>query len=159
MILAGLAYLGCRPAPLFSFFPETQGLPFPAPQGAQAPPVPAPQGQQRSGTERAASPGNGAVQGVWGATPTSRETDIWRQRRMSVSSICGNKCTACQVAHPRKIPCPHSFVLWQAITWRERLCGDPGWAYHRPEWCWQRLSVISTISVLSVAVSVVSCTK
>lgn len=41
MILAGLAYLGCRPAPLFSFFPETQGLPFPAPSGAQAPPVPA----------------------------------------------------------------------------------------------------------------------
>lgn len=46
-------------------------------------------------TKRAASPGNGAVQGVWGATPTSRETDIWRQRRMFVSSICGNKCTAC----------------------------------------------------------------
>ena len=29
----------------------------------------------------------GAVQGVWGATPTSRETDIWRQRRMSVSLL------------------------------------------------------------------------
>ena len=42
----------------------------------------------------------------------------------------------------------------------------PGWAYrkkmtesHRPEWYWQRLSTIRTISVLSVAVSVMSCTK
>ncbi|WP_300700791.1 hypothetical protein, partial [uncultured Phocaeicola sp.] len=71
---------------------------------------PAPQGQQRSGTERAASPGNGAVQGVWGATPTSRETDIWRQRRMSVSCICIYKCPACQVAHLRKIPYRYIFA-------------------------------------------------
>lgn len=56
MILAGLAYLGCRPAPLFSFFPETQGLPFLAPQGAQAPPVPAPQGQQRYGNRTRSQP-------------------------------------------------------------------------------------------------------
>ena len=51
---------------------------FPLCRGTQAPSFPAKQEQQRSGTERAASPGNGAVQGVWGATPTSRETDIRR---------------------------------------------------------------------------------
>ena len=68
---------------------------------------------------------------VWGATPTSRETDIRRQRRMSVSCICIYKCPACQVAHPRKIPYPHSFVLWQTAVWQERFCGDPGWAYRR----------------------------
>ena len=51
---------------------------FPLCRRAQAPSFPAQQGQQRSGTERAASPGYGAVQGVWGATPTSRETDIRR---------------------------------------------------------------------------------
>ena len=64
-------------------------------KGAQAPPVPGSQGQQRSGTECAASPGHGAVQGVWGATPTSRETDFRRNRRKSAFGICGNKYTAC----------------------------------------------------------------
>ena len=82
--------------PRFSFSDKAVSAISPALQGVQVPPVPAKQGQQRSGTERAASPGNGAVQGVWGATPTSRETDIRRQRRMSVSCICIYKCPACQ---------------------------------------------------------------
>lgn len=79
----------------FSFSPKGAGLFFPAKQG-----------YQRSGTERAASPGNGADKGVWGATPTSRERDFWRQRRKSLSSICGNKCTACQVVNPIDLRIP-----------------------------------------------------
>ena len=98
---AGLAYGGCRPAPLFSFSRSVQMHNFSfSPKGAGLF-FPAKQGYQRSGTERAASPGNGADKGVWGATPTSRERDFWRQRRKSLSSICGNKCTACQVAQLR----------------------------------------------------------
>lgn len=57
--------------------------------------------------------------------------DFQRSRWKSILSICGNKCTARQVAHPCKIPCRHSFILWQAITWQERFCGDSGWAYSR----------------------------
>ena len=53
---------------------------FPLCRGAQSPPFPAKQEQQRSGTERAASPGHGAVQGVWGAIPTSRNCGF-RQRQ------------------------------------------------------------------------------
>ena len=70
---------------------------FPAPRGAQAPPVPAKQGQQRSGTERAASPGYGAVHGVWGTAPTSKNglpavtlevhfEHLWEQMHCSPSS-------------------------------------------------------------------------
>ena len=65
-------------------------------------------------TKRAASPGNGAVQGVWGATPTSRETDIRRQRRMSVSSICGNKCPACEVAYTPVLK--HQLFYWRPMA-------------------------------------------
>ena len=40
----------------------------------------------------------------WSAAPTSRETDIWRRRRMSVSSICGNKCRFARQRTPAKSP-------------------------------------------------------
>ena len=72
MILAGLAYRDVGQPRLFFFFPETPRRSFPSPRGAQVPPVPAKQGQQRSGTERAVSPGYGAVHGVWGTAPTSK---------------------------------------------------------------------------------------
>jgi len=55
------------------------------------------QKHQRSGTERAASPGNGAVQGVWGTSPTSKKLRFPAMPGTVVLRICGNKCTACHV--------------------------------------------------------------
>ena len=83
--------------PRFSFSSKAVSAASQALQGAQAPPVPAEQGQQRSGTERAASPGYGAVHGVWGTAPTSKNglpavtlevhfEHLWEQMHCSPSS-------------------------------------------------------------------------
>ena len=64
---------------------------FPLYRGAQALSFSAKQEQQRSGTERAASPGNGAVQGVWGATPTSRNCGFRQRREPQFRVFVGTK--------------------------------------------------------------------
>ena len=53
---------------------------------------------QRSGTERAASPGKGLFEG-FGALSQQVKMDFQRQRWKSILSICGNKYTACKVVH------------------------------------------------------------
>ena len=83
--------------PRFSFSDKAVSAISPALHGVQVPPVPAKQGQQRSGTERAASPGYGAVHGVWGTAPTSKNglpavtlevhfEHLWEQMHCSPSS-------------------------------------------------------------------------
>lgn len=64
---------------------------FPLCKGAQAPFFPAQQEYQRSGTERAASPGHGAVHGVWGTTPTSRNCGFRRCREPQFRVFVGTK--------------------------------------------------------------------
>ena len=84
--------------PRFSFSSKAVSAASPALQGAQAPPVPAKQGQQRSVPERIASPGNGAVHGVWGTAPTSKNglpavtlevhfEHLWEQMHCSRGSV------------------------------------------------------------------------
>ena len=82
MILTGLVFRDVG-QPRFFLFPGNAGMLFPTPQGVQAPPFPVPQGQQRSGTERVASPGKGAVQRVWDAS---------QQAETAVSGNAGNRC-------------------------------------------------------------------
>ncbi|WP_288359157.1 hypothetical protein, partial [uncultured Bacteroides sp.] len=57
----------------------------------QAPHVPAEQGQQRSSNERAASPGHGAEKGVWGTTPTSRNSGFRQCREPLFRVFVGTK--------------------------------------------------------------------
>ncbi len=64
---------------------------FPLCRGTQAPSFPAKQEQQRSGTERAASPGIGAVHGVWGTTPTSRNCGFRQRREPQFRVFVGTK--------------------------------------------------------------------
>ena len=48
--------------------------------------------------------GSGSVTGLFkgfGVLPQQAETDFWRSRRKPVSSLCGNKDTACPVAHSK----------------------------------------------------------
>ena len=89
--------------PRFSFSSKAVSAASPALQGAKAPPVPAKQGQQRSVPERIASPGNGAVHGVWGTAPTSKNglpavtlevhfEHLWEQMHCSPSSAYLIKC-------------------------------------------------------------------
>ena len=117
MILTGLAYRECRPAPLFSFSQKVRECYFPAPCGAQATPLSAKQGQQRSGTERAASPGTGLFTG-FGVRPQRAKSDFRRSRWKSVLSICGNKCTARQVG----ISAAQTQHLRKTLVYLQRTC-------------------------------------
>ncbi|MCI9399367.1 MAG: hypothetical protein HFJ07_06070 [Lachnospiraceae bacterium] len=77
--------------PLFDSGGEGRNCYFLLCKRAQAPPVPAEQEQQRSGTKRAASPGNGAEKGVWGATPTSRNCGFRQRREPQFRAFVGTK--------------------------------------------------------------------
>ena len=87
----------CRPAPLFLFSGEAGIAVSPPLQGAQPRHALRSRAPQRSGTERAASPGHGAVQRVWDTGPTSKRgppavtsearfESLWEQRHCLPSS-------------------------------------------------------------------------
>ena len=97
MTLRGLAYIRCRPAPVFFFFRQGRDCRSPALQGGAAPAFPG-----EAGTSAFGNRARGSTSKMWfkgfGVLPQQAETDFWRSRRKSVSSVCGNKRTACQVA-------------------------------------------------------------
>ena len=77
---------------------------------------------------------------------------------MSVSSICGNKCTACQVAHPVKSSVSTASFFGRPqhggkglAVIRAGLIAEELAESHGPEWCWQRLSAFRTFTILSAA--------
>ena len=130
MILAGLAYRDVGQPRFFSFFRKSRDCRFRLHKGRK--PRLSLRSRDNSVREPNAQPAlaTGLFTG-FGVRPQRAKMDFQRSRWKSILSICGNKCTARQVAHPRKTPCPHSFVLWQAAVWQEGFGGDPGWAYRR----------------------------
>ena len=130
MILAGLAYRDVGQPRFFLFSRKHRGGRFRLHAGRK--PRLSLRSRDNSVREPNAqpAPATGLFTG-FGVRPQRAKMDFQRSRWKSILSICGNKCTARQVAHPRKIPYPHSFVLWQTAVWQERFCGDPGWAYRR----------------------------
>ena len=95
-----------RPLPVLPLFDdggEVRDCYLPLCRRVQAPPVPAEQEQQRSGTERAASPGNGAVHRVWGTAPTSRNCGFRQRREPQFRAFVGTKALlATMVTPPQK---------------------------------------------------------
>ena len=97
MILAGLAYRDVGRPRLFLFPGNTETVVSGSTRGV-SPVCPCGAGTTAFGNRTRSQPRlRGCSRGL-GSTPTSKETDIWRQRRMSVSCICIYKCPACQVA-------------------------------------------------------------
>ena len=89
-----------RPLPVLPLFDdggEVRDCYLPLCRRVQAPPVPAEQEQQRSGTERAASPGNGAVHRVWGTAPTSRNCGFRQRREPQFRAFVGTKALLARI--------------------------------------------------------------
>ena len=83
----------CKPVPSFSFSRKHRDCRFR---------FHAEQGQQRSGTERAASPGYGAVQRVWDAVPTSRNCGFRHRRKSQFRVFMGTKTLLATMVIPPK---------------------------------------------------------
>lgn len=130
MILAGLAYRDVGQPRFFLFPGNAEAVVSGSTRGA-SPACPCKAGTTAFGNRTRSQPRQRGCSRGLGCYPNKQKQRFPASPGTAVSSLCGNKDIACQVAHPRKIPCRNSFVLWQAAVWQERFCGDPGWAYRR----------------------------
>ena len=109
MILAGLAYRDVGQPRFFSFFRKSRDCRFRLHKGRK--PRLSLRSRDNSVREPNAQPAlaTGLFTG-FGVRPQRAKMDFQRSRWKSILSICGNKCTARQVAHLRKIPYRYIFA-------------------------------------------------